>query len=467
MTDANSPFDTTFCPSPVGAPRARSNRQKRSLARGFAISALVAACGGIAGTAGAVTPPVAPKENRIAGEVLVQLQRGTDLPAIQTQYRLSLMSRFGSRPIFRFRVVGSTSTDTVVAALRTDARVVVAEPNFAAGAPEARRRTVWAVGTPGQYTAQWAPAAMGLRPAHALATGQGLTVAVLDTGVDARHPALAGRLRAGRDFVDLDNDPSEVGVVGSGAYGHGTHVAGLVALAAPGAKIMPLRVLDRTGEGNVWVLAEALLYAVDPDGVPTTPDGARVVNFSLGTTERTDILDLAKRLAECDDTADDDDDDDRAKLDDPGYQGDRDRCNAIGSAVVVAAAGNSGSATERQYPAAEGSPGSLAIAATNSAKGIAGFSNRGSWIDLAAPGVGITSTIPGGGYGTWSGTSMSSPLVAGVAALLFQQNPDWKPEDVTKRLRETSVPLCGSTLRQAHAQNAVLNIKHDNPALCF
>ncbi|KNZ32338.1 MAG: hypothetical protein AD742_11100 [Methylibium sp. NZG] len=395
--------------------------------------------------------------------MLVQLRFGADLPAVQTQYRLSLKSRFGSRPIFRFQAPADTSVDDAVSALRADPRVVVAEPNYTAGAPEARKRTVWAIGEPGQYGTQWAPAGLALPQAHTLATGQGLRVAVLDTGADLNHPALAGRLVPGRDFVDDDNDPSEVATAVQGAYGHGTHVAGLVALAAPGAKIMPLRVLDAAGEGNVWVLAEALLYAVDPDGVPTTPDGARVVNFSLGTTERTDILDLAKRLAECDDRDDDDDEDDKVALDDPGYQGDRDRCNVLGSAVVISAAGNSGNATERLYPAAEGATGSLAVAASNAAGRVADFSNRGSWIDLAAPGDGITSAIPGGRYAVWSGTSMAAPLTAGVAALLFQQNPDWKPEDVTKRLRETSVPLCGTVLRQVNADAAVRNVVLSGP----
>ncbi len=449
-------------PLPGCAPRLRWH------ALGLAL--LLAACGGGgAATTGRdptpVTPPVSPPsgpapgaEGRVAGQVLVQLRAGADLPAVQLQYRLSLLSRFGARPIFRFQVPADGTVDSLVEALRADPRVVVAEPNFAAGAPEARKRTVWAVGTPGQFTAQWAPASLGLAAAHGLATGQGTRVAVLDTGVDASHPALAGRLLPGRDFVDDDNDPSEVGGVNNGAYGHGTHVAGLVALAAPGAQIMPLRVLDTNGEGNVWVLAEALLHAVDPDGVPTTPDGARIINLSLGTLQRTDILDLVTRLVSCDDSDDDDeeaDPDDQVPLDDPGYQGDKDRCNVLGSAVVVAAAGNSGSDTEKQYPAAEGAPGTLAVAASTQAGGLAGFSNRGSWINLAAPGEGITSLVPGGGYASWSGTSMAAPLVAGLAALLLEQNPDWKPEDVSKRLTETAGPLCNSTLKQVNARDAL------------
>ena len=398
-------------------------------------------------------------ESRIDGEVLVQLRANADLPAVQSRYRLSLLSRFGARPIFRFGVPAGTQVDAAIAALNADPRVVAAEANVRAGAPEARIRSVWAVGTPEQYGNQWAAAALALPQAHAHASGQGQTVAVLDTGVDASHPMLSGRLLPGRDFVDGDLDPAEVRTAGSPAYGHGTHVAGLVALAAPGALIMPLRVLDGRGEGNLWVLAEALLHAVDPDGNPFTRDGARVINMSLGTLQRTSLLEAVTRLVQCDDDDDDDNESEKTKdrFKDSGYQGDRDRCNVLGSAVVIAAAGNSGSSTERQYPAAESATGTLAMAASTPSGGIASFSNRGPWVSLAAPGQAVVSTLPGGAYGSWSGTSMAAPLAAGVAALLFELNPDWKPEDISKRLIESAVSLCGSSLRQLHAEAAVLD----------
>ena len=122
------------------------------------------------------------------------------------------------------------------------------------------------------------------------ADGQPVKIAVLDTGVDFSHPALAGHLLPGFDFVDFDNDPSEVGNQTTGPFGHGTHVAGLIALVAPDAKIIPVRVLDQKGIGNTWVLAEALAYAADPDGNPATHDGADVINLSLSTLRRTRLL---------------------------------------------------------------------------------------------------------------------------------------------------------------------------------
>src|ERR671929_154387 len=154
-------------------------------------------------------------------------------------------------------------------------------------------------GGAGQYAGQWAPTTLRLKEAHKVTRGAGMIVAVLDTGVDRRHPALAGRLLRGRDFVDDDDDPSEVlppPCPGStdrakcGPYGHGTHVAGLVALAAPEARIMPLRVLDPQGVGNMWVIAEAVRYALDPDGDPASDDGADVINMSLATFHDSNLL---------------------------------------------------------------------------------------------------------------------------------------------------------------------------------
>lgn len=393
-----------------------------------------------------------PADAALPGEVLVKLRRATDLPAVLQQHRLRRVASLGPRPIYRLRLIGSTDVDAKVAALRADARVLVAEPNFQSSSPEARKAAVWAIGEQSQYTAQWAPQAIGLAAAHALGTGVGMRVAVLDTGVDLQHPALAGRLLPGRDYIDGDQVPAEGGGPDNLAWGHGTHVAGLVALTAPGARIMPMRVLDPDGRGNIWVVAEALIHAADPDRVGASPDGAHVINLSLGTTRPTRILDTVIELVTC---SDDDEDEDNDDYSDPGYQQDQRRCSSSGGSVVVAAAGNGGSDTERQYPAAEGAEGALSVAASNASATLASFSNRGPWIQIAAPGEGLTSSVPGGAWGVWSGTSMSAPLVAGVAALVRGRHPDWKPVDVTKRLQDRSARLCGTTLRRVDAAGAM------------
>lgn len=388
------------------------------------------------------------------------LATGASVQDVARRYRLTVLDQFGQRPIWRLKQRAGSDTTRTISALRRDTRVRFAEPNFAGQTPERRHLLVWAIGgNVGTWAAQWAPQALGLPQAQALASGAGVRVAVLDSGVDLAHPQLAARIARdaggrvlGRDFVDADADPSEGGSAGDAGWGHGTHVAGLVALAAPQAGIMPVRVLDASGRGNLWVLAEALLWAADPDGDPATNDGAHIVNLSLGTTQPTRLLNTAVELATCSDDDEDEADDDYS---DPGFDADRARCAAGGGMVVMAAAGNAGSTTELHYPAAEGAEGQLAITATQADGRLASFANRGPWVQLSAPGDQIVSTMPGGGWAVWSGTSMASPLAAGVAALLRQRHPDWKPVDITKRMQDRSAAGCGTEIRTLNAHAAV------------
>ena len=416
-----------------------------------------------------------PVDAAAPAEVVLQLRPGQSITPVATASGLTVIAQFGSRPIYRLRVGSGDTVDAALDRLRSDARVYWAEPNLQGQSPEGRRCSVWTIGEAGDYAAQWAPGALRLAAAHGVSQGNGVRVAVLDTGVDLAHPHLAGRLLPGRDFVDPGTPPREEGSVADAGFGHGTHIAGLVALAAPQARIMPVRVLDQGGQGNAWVLAEALAWAVDPDNNPATDDGAHVVNFSLGTLRPTRLLEIAVRIASCDIDDDDDEDD----FEDARFDADRERCLRRHGAVVLAAAGNGGSATERQYPAAEVKAvpivGALAVTASNPQSGLAGFANFGDWINVAAPGEAITSTVPGGGYGTWSGTSMSSPLAAGVAALVIASGPgpdpqgfsglrSWAPGDVAKRVEDRTGKLCGTGLRQVDAYAAVVDTSGLDPA---
>lgn len=482
--------------------QAAGHRQPRhrgaGLATGLLAAALLAACGGggdpadggapsDAAIAEAAVPdqqassllqaPVASARVDLATDLVVQLRRDVQIGPLLQQYRLTRIDQFGQRPIYQLRTAAGTSLDGVLDALRQDPRVRFAERHVASATPEGRRNSVWAIGgDSGTQAAQWAATQLDLATAHGLSTGQGVRVAVLDTGVDSRHPALAGRLARGaggavlgRDFVDDDLLADERGSSTDPGWGHGTHVAGLVALAAPGARLMPVRVLDASGRGNTWVLAEGLAWAVDPDGNPATDDGAHVINISLGTLQPTQLLTLALQLATC--QFDDDDED----FEDPRFDADRTRCARGFGAVVAAAAGNGGSDTERQYPAAEDVKGALAVGASTRTHHVASFSNRGGWVKTAAPGEAIVSTLPGGRWGTWSGTSMAAPLVAGSAALLLATVPkdgtpglptprQWLPEDVMKRLTDRSAALCASSMRRIDPLAALADRQAADPA---
>jgi subtilisin family serine protease len=406
----------------------------------------VVAPGGVWARGGKAARPV------LAGEILIKLQSPAVLPALLDTYALTVIDQFGARPIYRLSIDPAQNLNTVIEALHAEIGVLIAEPNYQHSSPEARKNNAWAIGEPGAYATQWAPQALHLADAHRLSRGAGVRVAVLDTGVDRAHPDLAGRLLPGFDFVDFDSDPSEATDPGAIAYGHGTHVAGLVALVAPDATIMPLRVLDAAGVGNAWVLAEAMLYAADPDGDPATDDGAQVVNLSLGSAGRTQLLDTITKLVTC---AVPDPAEPAEDLSDPGYANDKARCARHGGAVVAAAAGNDGSRRVREYPAAEGAYGLIAVTASTADERLARFANSGNWIHVAAPGEGLTSSVPGGGYGSWSGTSMAAPLVAGTAALLRALDPALTPDLIVDRLLDRSVGLCGTVLRRIDAAAAL------------
>jgi subtilisin family serine protease len=229
-----------------------------------------------------------------------------------------------------------------------------------------------------------APAAWGIT------RGAGVTVAVVDTGVDAGHPDLAARVVAGRDFVDDDAVPDD-------GNGHGTHVAGIVAASldgggvtgvAPEARIMPLRVLDAQGNGWASDVASAFEHAADV-GVP-------IVNASLGSS----TISTAERLAIA------------------GHP----------DTLFVVAAGNGGVSDQapREYPCALTEANVLCVGASDARDARASFSNFGRVdIDVSAPGVRILSSfaraIPAeyaAGFELLDGTSMAAPHAAGVAALV-------------------------------------------------
>jgi thermitase len=390
---------------------------------------------GFAAPAVSAQDTAAPPADYWPNEVLVKLNPSANLRTIAASHRLkipqSTADQLDLQPIYRLQIGDGAAPTAKAAELMGDRMIAYAEPDYVGELPEARQRSSWVVGdSSGGYAAQWAPAALRLPEAHTITRGANVTVAILDTGADLSHPALAGRLVPGYDFVDLDDDASEIGVYGSDiAYGHGTHVAGLVALAAPDAKIMPLRTLGPDGIGTIWMQVQALRYAIN--------HGADVINLSYSFSNRSLVLDDILAQVTCSAAIDDDC---RAKIR-PG-------------AIVAAASGNSGG-NDREYPAADLLPGVLAVAASTQANTLAVFSTYGSWVQVAAPGDRILSSVPGGGYATWSGTSMAAPLAAGSAALVRAAYPGLRPADIVTRIITTAAPLAGLVRRRVDAAAAL------------
>ncbi len=444
------------------SPRSNKNHGRTLFGRCLIPAAIVATC-----------IPLLAHGASVDDEVIVQLRDASaDIAPLLVKHQLSLIGRFGTRPMYRLKVQGKAKIKNVIEMLGREPVVRTVEVNLDHhGMAPFSGNMPWAIGESSTPTTQWALRRIRLDEAHRITRGSGIRIAVLDSGIDASHPALAGRLLRGFDFVDGDNNPSEKGDPASSTYGHGTHVAGILAQIAPEARIMPMRILDAGGTSNTWVLAEAMLRAMDPDGDPSTDDGAHVINLSVGTHAKTQLFKTVARLVTCKlpregaagSSGDDDDDDDESDI---GVSvADKARCQGFGGAVVVAAAGNSGDDKVREYPAAESSKGLLSVAATTRGGALASFSNRG-WVKLAAPGEGVTSAVPGGAYATWSGTSMASPIVAGTAALVRAANRAMAVEDVVKRLESSSSKLCGTPLKQLDAGAAVAELSPRPKVAC-
>jgi subtilisin family serine protease len=280
-----------------------------------------------------------------------------------------------------------------------------------------------------QFSQQWGlnnPSDVDIDAPEAwtVTTGSASTiVAIVDSGIDLRNPDLAGRLwvnpsasRRGRtvygwNFVNNNGNVQD-------QFGHGTHVAGVIAAAADNrkgivgvdwnAKIMPLKTLAADGSGSLANAAAAIRFAVD--------HGARVINASWGSDLPDDALYDAIAYA-----------------DQKGV-------------VVVTAAGNEGANSDVVpiYPASYDLPNILVVAALDPSGGLASFSNYGLHsVDLAAPGVSIYSTYPPRTYGLLSGTSMAVPYVTGVVSLLAGLHPDWSAEQLVQRVLATVKPLPG------------------------
>lgn len=252
-------------------------------------------------------------------------------------------------------------------------------------------------------TLTWGVARVNAQRAWAMPPGffgQGIRVAVVDTGVgphiDLPAPVASATFVPGTTSADDD-------------HSHGTHVAGTILArrngigvvgVAPQAQLMRAKVLSRTGFGEDAWIAAGIVWAAN--------NGARIINLSLGSPDTSSVMDRAVTYA---------------------------RSRGV---AICAAAGNS-FCQPVLHPAAN--PLCMAIAATDQSNRRASFSNCGMELDLAAPGSQVLSTVPGNAYGLKSGTSMATPHVAGVAALVLSKRPGLSPSSLQQLLERTAIPL--------------------------
>ncbi len=372
-----------------------------------------------------LVPTVSKKSNRAEGQIIVKFKAGISDTIINQH-----LQPLGAKIERKIEGINTTvvsvprgKEDFVLSALAKDSITQYAEPDYI--------QTVQFVPNDTDYKNQWALANNGLsvngvrgtaandinvEPAWDVTKGNGVKIAIIDTGIDLTHPDLAGKVVAQKVFTTTSIDDK---------FGHGTHVAGIIAAntnnsqgiagVCPDCQLIIAKAMNDSGLGVNSTLAEAMTWAAD--------NGAKVINMSEGGSDSS-----------------------QAQADAVAYAWSK-------GAIVIAAAGNNNS-NAQFYPAAL--PNVVSVASSDNTDKRSSFSNYGTWVNVAAPGTAIYSTLPTKvfamqaqddlalNYDYLSGTSMATPVVSGVAGLIWASSYGTSNQSVVDRLLKTADKITGT-----------------------
>ncbi len=389
----------------------------------------------VAAAALATSGGTARADDFVSGQIIVKLVDGAPIEQVDDDYPTIVLASIAEQDLYLLGLSPQESELSLLEALQGCTNIEWAELNRYVHVVEGQTQSFFACINACDYPGQYAWNLIHLAEAHAEEDASGALVALLDTGVDASHEVIAGRALEGFDFLAMSPGAPDIGNSadddGDGEVdemvGHGTFLAGIVAAVAPGAMILPVKVLEGDGWGDVFSVAQGIAYAVE--------SGAEVINLSIVTSEPSQTLSDAVAAA-----------------------------RAAGS-VVIAAAGNDNVSDPGPFPAVY--PDAVAVAATDAEDKKAEFSNYGQFVDFCAPGVGVVSSFPNGQYAIGQGTSISAAFVSGVAALVTAADPGASAEEVVAAVTAGVVPvedddgLLGSGRIDAYAALQELPVPYD------
>lgn len=393
----------------------------------------------LAAPSNAVGPSdAAPQSSRVTGQIIVKFRDNGAAPGLLRQQGISEGAGIGSTGAHLVKVPAGKETQLIESLSRNPA-VEYAEPDelvtAMAGEPDPdyfpRQYALHNEGQSFTDTNEKVTVAGGKSDADVdaveawgVTTGEGIKVAVLDTGVASDNADISPKVVARANF--------STAATGEDNYGHGTHVAGIIAATrdtegvsgvCPDCSILDGKVMNDSGSGSTSTIVKGISWAVE--------NGAKVINMSLGQRAPSQALEAAVN-------------------------------NAWNQGVVIAAAAGNAGTAEQFYPGAY--PNVIAVAATDNNDAKASFSTYGNWVDVAAPGVNVYSTFPkhpfaigrqsgrSMGYDVASGTSMASPVVAGVAALVWSTPAGTANTAVRAKVESTAEAIDGTGTDWAHGR---------------